>query len=669
MLRRMKGNKGRPSSVKAKLCEAGGCTKPLTGRQRKYCSDRCKARQHHRNKHGKVDVQTKYGALQADDQFLRRGPVYEMLLDHPITEQILDGTVTIGYAADQLGVNRTAVTRSIASIVVDRRQANETALLSYEGQRNLLGPSEEEIPDPSSDEFDQYLDDLVDSWVRFRTRFFEARRGEAFVNKRYHLKWIRATLHAILTGGQQIILSPPRHGKSELMVHFCVWLIVRNPDIRIMWVAASDPLARQMVGAVKDHLQHNVALCEDFLGPGKNFKLEGKWAALEFTTSERTVIGQKSYTMVGLGWRGTILSRDCDFIVMDDIEDDRSIGTPGNRETTRHKFATSLDSRNEDHTAVLVIGSRQHPDDLYGHLIDNSEWRSIVEQAHDDACEINPADLPAHTVCMLWHERHPYSWWYSKWSSMKQLGLEYIFEMVYQNRPRPLGMIVFHKEHIIRARNYDRKLGDLSYFEGKPLHLMIAGFDPSAVGKQAYWIWLFDPTIPKAYNLDAFIDHGGGLDKFKARMIDWHTKYQLSHWKTEKNNIQEVFTMDSKIREVQGSLGIDLVPHQTGTNKHDLEFGLPGLARWIEEEMIDLAYGDEHSVEMADLFQRQAVGYEIDTAGKPGHKGKYDLLMSAWFPFNDQLDWAYEGQSEVETMDEVAFAGYSMTSYGDGVPW
>ena len=44
-----------------------------------------------------------------------------------------------------------------------------------------------------------------------------------------------------------------------------------------------------------------------------------------FTVGTRTVTGIKSPTMVGLGRGGKILSRDCDLIIADDIEDHTSL--------------------------------------------------------------------------------------------------------------------------------------------------------------------------------------------------------------------------------------------------------------------------------------------------------------------------------------------------------
>ena len=198
---------------------------------------------------------------------------------------------------------------------------------------------------------------------------------------------------------------------------------------------------------------------------------------------------------------------------------------------------------------------------------------------------------------------------------------------------------------------------------------MIGGMDPAAVGQQAYWLWLYDAVDHKAYMIDAAIDVGGGLDKFASRMAEWKLRYDLTWWMTEKNNIQEVFRTDDKIRKLQGELGIALDAMQTGSNKHDLEFGLPGMARWFEESMIDLPYGDEASRQLVDIYIRQALGYEVDMAGKATNRGKSDLLMSAWFPFKELLQWSYAELSDIETEYEPAYAGYASVTIADGMPW
>ena len=188
----------------------------------------------------------------------------------------------------------------------------------------------------------------------------------------FHLNWIENIEDSINNGKELLILSPPRHGKTELLIHFAVFQIMKNPNIRIMWVGGNEDIAKNAVASVLDQLDENDRLKEDFCPPGKSFKPDNRsgknWSQNQFTIGTRTVPGIKSPTMVAVGKGGKILSRDCDLIIADDIEDHQTTMQPGARENTRQWWTTTLSSRKEEHTAVVVIGSRQHWDDLYNHL-------------------------------------------------------------------------------------------------------------------------------------------------------------------------------------------------------------------------------------------------------------------------------------------------------------
>ena len=493
-----------------------------------------------------------------------------------------------------------------------------------------------------------------------------------------------ATLRAIYTGGQQLILSPPRHGKTELLRHFCIWLILRNPNIRIMWVAKSDGLARLTIGAIKDHFETNEKLIEAFLGEEGAFKKKGSWSALEFTVSTRTVIGRASYTMVGLGWTGTILSRDCDFIVLDDIEDDRTVGTPGARASTRSKFVVTLDSRVEAHTALLVIGSRQHHDDLYGHLIDNSQWPAIVEQAHSDLCDKNRHQLDSHFDCMLWPEKHPYTWWYSKMISQTEMGEAASFEMVYQNQPRAAGLMVFSRDALLASRNFHRPIGNLDWFttrqkleEDDDDHIgtfqMVAGLDPAAVGHQAAWLWLWDfhrpPSGRRLYMLDARNPQGGGIAQFRELLVEWFAEYELTHWFVETNNLQRAFLEDRGVMDFCGDHGITLEPHSTGANKNVAMYGVGAMNQLYLDGLVDLPYGDDRSQLITDSFTKQAINFGTDeTTGRERARRTSDLLMASWFPQPAVRGWREQHSKKVHMTYDETYPDYDIDASTE-IPW
>ena len=57
---------------------------------------------------------------------------------------------------------------------------------------------------------------------------------------------------------------------------------------------------------------------------------------------------------------------------------------------------------------MIVIGSRQHYDDLYHHLLDNESWSTLVEEAHSTSCNKPDWSDDEHVDCMLWPGKRTY---------------------------------------------------------------------------------------------------------------------------------------------------------------------------------------------------------------------------------------------------------------------
>jgi hypothetical protein len=116
----------------------------------------------------------------------------------------------------------------------------------------------------------------VGRFVQFRDRYFHLGINKQHVTADFHREWIAAVFTAYFKGGKAIILSPPRHGKSELLVHFGVWAILRDPDIRIAWIGGNAEIASDMVFAVRNHLESNELLIADTLPDGVTNKPQRK---------------------------------------------------------------------------------------------------------------------------------------------------------------------------------------------------------------------------------------------------------------------------------------------------------------------------------------------------------------------------------------------------------
>ena len=359
-------------------CLAHNCNNQLSGQQRKYCSASCRnrynVRKHRLKKQGLWDEEMNDDTKVESGTDSRRGAVYDQIKSQGWDKLLLNKNITQNDVASYLGCTQTAVARAVKALQED---------LEMKRQHGRKNRNVKECPELRWDN----IDELVEHFVWFRGQYFQTPFGEQYETPPHQLRWLRALLETLVTGGKLLILSPPRHGKTELLAHINTWLIVCvNRNIRIMQVGGNQEIAENSSGLVKSQLEDNEQLEEDWTEATEKFKPSRggpSWTEHQFTIGCRTIPGIKSPTMVAVGRGGKILSRDADMIVVDDIEDDDSTHTPTSREKTRRWWGITVGSRKEEHTALVVIGSRQHPDDLYGHLLEQDGWRVIVEQAQD----------------------------------------------------------------------------------------------------------------------------------------------------------------------------------------------------------------------------------------------------------------------------------------------
>jgi hypothetical protein len=691
------------SKAKRAMCANDGCLEPLPAgapAHQKYCGHRCQQRANQRayrrrkaaEKQGKPVVEALEKPLNSDvtqewiETAARRGPLFEKLMSEenrePVLEPLLRGEITQAVAAELLGCSESAVNRMLVALRQDILTENAASVFALDADAaRLLGSRLDEI-DPESDGFEEALDDLTNAFVEWRARYMTDERGHPYITKPFHRKWIRAILEAIYTGARRMILSPPRHGKTQLLIDFCTWNIVRDPHFRIIWVAANSDLAEDWLQAVQEQLEMNDKLRQDYLVPGSDWKpptRSGKsWSRKQFKVGTRTRV-VKSPTMQAVGRSGRILSRDVDFMIVDDIEDHGSTTQPKTREETRKWFAQDTGSRKEDHTSVVVIGSRQHPDDLYGHLLDNPEWDCIVEEAHDSACDLDPHDEPLHTECMLFPEKRSYAWFKSQERSFGITGGESLFLMVYQNVAIADGLIIFNPDSLKACRS-ERHLGHVP-----PGTALVAGLDPAYVGYQAAVLWAFQKSTGRYFLVDADNSRGAGIPGWRDILKLWLEKYNLRHWVVEDMAAQKGYIDDAWIRDFQASNGIHIEGHQTQGNKWDPYIGVTAMARLFDEKVevtnpttsmvdvarrMDLPYGTPDSKAMVDAYIAQALHFSANaTQARNTRRGyKSDLVMASWFPMKAIRRWRKEFEAEVVFDYEPTFGGLGTTDWNEP-PW
>ena len=620
-----------------KTCSNKGCSNKFTARSNKkiYCSDKCNRKAYYKRKKQE----------EASTQMtVSRGEHYEDYVKL-YAEKVEKKLIQKQQVAKLLEVSNTIVTKMHEAYKVDKA--------------NLKKAEDWETPKEALASLRKFED--------FRDRYFRTETGEKYETADFHQKWINAILTAIDEGNEQMILSPPRHGKTDLLTHFAVWQICKNPNVRIMWVGGNEEIAKNAVGSVLDHLEHNQKLIEDFCIPGQTFKPKNRsgksWTAGQFTVATRTVTGIKSPTMVAVGKGGKILSRDSDLIIADDIEDHGTTIQPSAREQTRQWWTTTLSSRKEEHTAIVIIGSRQHPEDLYNFLLENPQMHKIVEEAHSTECVKPETEFEEHTDCMLWASKRSYKWLYSRLQAAETTGGKSIFEMVYLNKAFAEGIAMFDVEEIDSCRDVNRVVGQV------PANVkLIAGLDPASTGYQAAFLWAVNTDTGKMYMIDIENQKGGGIIQARKTIKNWHEKYNLAHWVIEENGFQRAIRQDTELREYCARMGIYLEGHQTQKNKFDPIFGVGSMRELFKEQLISLPYGSAESETKSNIYRRQLIYFSTGASKQSGRNNKSDVVMASWFPMRVVRRLQKERLAEVGLDYKPSFGEWDISSMNEA-PW
>ena len=630
------------------ICSAPSCKKRLSGKQRKFCSTQCNKRtwaqtKRHNKKVEEKPINKDFKAEEGDYASVRRGKYYEEFKEL-YADSLANGDITVVGVAGILDTSSATVSRMLAAYKIDTK--NEIAAEGWE--------------------IDEESQSTLANFSSFRNKYFATETGEKYETADFHENWINSILTAIDEGNELLILSPPRHGKTELLIHFAVYQIMLNPNIRIMWVGGNEDIAKNAVSSVLDHLEQNDRLQEDFCAPGKNFKPDNRsgkqWSQNQFTVGTRRVPGIKSPTMVAVGKGGKILSRDCDLIIADDIEDHQTTMQPGARENTRQWWTTTLSSRKEEHTAVVVIGSRQHSDDLYHHLLANESFESIVESAHDITCGIEEHFVDDHVDCLLWPTKRTFKWLMSRQQAAETTGGRQIDEMVYYNQAFVECTQIFTIDMIDSCMRPDLVIGQLP----GSLHL-VAGLDPASSGYQAAVLWGINSYRGELFLIDVENRQGGGVKHALQIMADWYQKYDLQHWVIEENGFQSAIRQDDKIKEFVLRSGVTMQGHITGKNKHDPMYGVGSMAGLFENHKIHLPTGNSESLAKVNAYRTQLLYFD----GKPvsqRNKEKTDIVMAGWFPMKVFRRMNKEQLAEMGLDYDASFQEYDYDMTNEA-PW
>lgn len=130
---------------------------------------------------------------------------------------------------------------------------------------------------------------------------------------------------------QLLLMAFRSSGKSTIVGLFAAWLLYRNPDLRILVLAADSLLAKKMVRNVKRILERH-----DFTGDMRPAKPE-EWAGDKFTVKRMMV--SRDPSMLARGVTSNITGSRADIVICDDVEVPVTCDSAEKREALRERLA------------------------------------------------------------------------------------------------------------------------------------------------------------------------------------------------------------------------------------------------------------------------------------------------------------------------------------------
>ena len=475
-----------------------------------------------------------------------------------------------------------------------------------------------------------------------------------------------------------VINVPPGSGKSTTFTHdIPAWLIMRNRAIRCMIGSRTAKQAQAYTMRLKRTFERPTpaegakgVMSLDF----GRFKPEERdlWRGDEFIVEQfgGVLIGEKEPTVKAAAQETGFLGGRFDFVIWDDLVDNKNTRTEEAREALREWYALEAETRLEPGGVFILQGQRIGPEDLYRHALDMRAG-GVDDEDEDEDGDGEVADRPRkykHIIypahfdddCKGLHSRTDPAWPEGCLLDPKRLSWKRL-QTAKENDPRRYR-ITYQQEDVdpsdqlipeiyltggeqngvVYPGCYDRDRGPNEIPEGLvgPV-LSVISADPSPTKWWSVQWWLYDAASEQRFLIDHVrrpMDANQFLDfiprvGYTGLLHDWVNRARdlgapIQYVIVERNAAQRFMLQYQFVHDWTVKQGVLLVPHDTHSNKTDPEFGVQMIASAYRHGRVRLPYkwpyGRDVTKPLADELQKWPDG------------ATEDCVMANWF-FEYQL--------------------------------
>lgn len=228
-----------------------------------------------------------------------------------------------------------------------------------------------------------------------------------------HLTPVLALLERARRGERirALISAPPRHGKTEVLLHAIPWWLRARPRDTVGYVSYGAQFAHG-----KSRMARGYAAASGFVARA-DFDTVSEW---------RNAAGGGC---LATGIDGPLTGKGLNLLLLDDPHKDRiEAESVAARDRVEEWVRGTALTRLEPNASALVFQQRWHEDDIYGRLARAGGWEvvNLPAVSDDGTTSLWPARWPVDALAALRTEVGEYNWWSQ-----------------YQGEPRPRGGKVF----------------------------------------------------------------------------------------------------------------------------------------------------------------------------------------------------------------------------------
>lgn len=183
--------------------------------------------------------------------------------------------------------------------------------------------------------------------------------------------------------GNKLIMLPRAHLKSHMVATWAAWIIMRHPEVTILYVSATAELAISQLYDIKNILGSTIFMkyWPEYIHPDKGKREKWSETTVMIDHPRRKKEGIRDATIKCAGLTTNTTGWHADIICSDDLVVPENAYTEEGRNSVSKKASQFTSIRNTG-GFTMACGTRYHPSDVY------ATWREQAYEDYNDEGEI-----------------------------------------------------------------------------------------------------------------------------------------------------------------------------------------------------------------------------------------------------------------------------------------